>query len=164
MEQADDTFTQHFSNLLTLHNFHSFIDQPTHKLGGWLDVVACKQKFKMKYCETGISDHKLLISKCSLTKPPPIYIELKLRQCKLLDLETFAHEVENSSIASATKLDVDAAFQLYNSTLSIILDKMLPIKTIRIHQRSSHPWFDQKCQDAKFLKRKLECRYTKKKK
>ena len=41
LEQADDTFTQNFSNLLILHNFHSSIDQPTHKLGGWLDVVAC---------------------------------------------------------------------------------------------------------------------------
>ena len=105
----------------------------------------------------------MLISKCSLTKPPPIYIELKVRQWKLLDLESFAREVENSSIPSATKLDVDAAFQLYNSTLSIILDKMLPIKTIRIHQRSSDPWFDQECHDAKRLKRKLECRYTKNK-
>ena len=57
-----------------------------------------------------------------------------------MDLESFSHEVENSSIASASKLDVDSAHQLYNSTLSIILDKMLPIKTIRIHQRSSDPW------------------------
>ena len=61
LEQADDTFIQNFSNLLTLHNFHSSIDQPTHKLGGWLDVVACKQKFKIKVYETGISVHKLLI-------------------------------------------------------------------------------------------------------
>ena len=45
LKQADDTLTQNFSNLLTLHNFHSSIDQPTHKLGEWLDVVACKQKF-----------------------------------------------------------------------------------------------------------------------
>ena len=76
----DDTFTQNFSNFLTLHNFHSSIDQPTHKSGGWLDVVACKQKFKMKYYEKGISNHKLLIWKCSLRKPSPIYIELKVRQ------------------------------------------------------------------------------------
>ena len=130
LEQADDTLTQNFSNLLTLHNFHSSIDQPTHKLGRWLDVVACKQKFKMKYYETGISDHKLLIWKCLLTKPPPSYIELKVRQWKLLDLESFAHEVENSSIASATNLDVDSALQLHNFTLSTTLDKMLLIKTI----------------------------------
>ena len=86
LEQADDTITQNFSNLLTLHNFYSSIDQPTHKLGEWLDIVACKQKFKKKYYETGISDHKLLIWKCLLTKPPPIYIELKVRQWKLLEL------------------------------------------------------------------------------
>ena len=113
LEQAEDKLTQNSSNLLTLHNFHSSIDQTTHKLGGWLDVVACKQKFKMNYYETGISDNKLLIWKCSLTKPPPIYIELKGRQWKLLDLESFTHKFENSSIASATNLDVDSALQLY---------------------------------------------------
>ena len=61
LEQANDILTQNFSNLLTLHSFHSSIHQPTHKIGEWLDVVACKQKFKMKYYETGITDHKLLI-------------------------------------------------------------------------------------------------------
>ena len=128
--EQDDTLTQKFFNLLAFHYFHSSIDQPTHKLGGWLDVVACKQKFKMKHYETGISDHKLLIWKCSLTKPPPIYIERKVRQWKLLDVESFAHEVENSFIASATNLDVDSALQLHNFTLSTTLDKMLLIKTI----------------------------------
>ena len=87
----------------------------------------------MKYYETGISNHKLLIWKFLLTKPPPIYIELKVRQWKLLDLESFAHEVENSSLTFVTNLDVDSALQLYNSTLSTILDKMLFIKDQLIH-------------------------------
>ena len=111
LKQADDTFIQNFSNFLTLHNFHSSIDQPTYKLGGWLDVFACKQKFETKYYETGISNPKLLIWKFSLTKPPPIYIKTQ-RQWKLLDLESFVHEVENSSTAFATNLDFEAAFQL----------------------------------------------------
>ena len=37
------------------------------------------------------------------------------------------------------------------------------IETIRIHQSSFDTWFDQKCHDAKRLKRKFECRYTKNK-
>ena len=163
LKQADDTFTQNCSNLLKLHNFHLSIDQLNQKLFGWLDVVARKQKFKMKYYETGISDHKLIIWKFSLKKPPLIYTEFKKKQWKLLHFERFAHEVENFCLASANNLDVDSALQLYNSTLSMILHKMLPIKTIRIHQRSSDPWFDQECHDAKRLKRKLECRYTKNK-
>ena len=48
-------------------------------------------------------------------KTSVVFIELKVRQWKLLDLE----------ISSATKLDVDSALQLYNSTLSIILEKKL---------------------------------------
>ena len=45
----------------------------------------------------------------------------------------------------------------------MILDKMLTIKTIQIHQRSADSWFDQECHDAKCLKRKLKFRYTKNK-
>ena len=46
LEQADYTFTQNFSNLLTLHNFHSSIDQPTHYFGGWLTLLPVNRNSK----------------------------------------------------------------------------------------------------------------------
>ena len=42
-------------------------------------------------------------------------------------------------LSAATSLDVDSASNLYNFTLSEILDKMIPLKSVRIHERTSDP-------------------------
>ena len=44
----------------------------------------------------------------------------------------------------------------FDSTLSGIFDKMIPFKTVRIHERPSDPWFDRECRTSKCLKRSLE--------
>ena len=51
---------------------------------------------------------------------------------------------------------MDSASDLYNSTLSGIIDKMIPSKTVRVHERPSDPWFDRECRTSKCLKRSLE--------
>ena len=55
---------------------------------------------------------------------------------------------------------MDSASDLYNSTLSGILDKMIPSKTFRVHEKPSDPWFDRECKTSKCLKRSLERIYT----
>ena len=51
---------------------------------------------------------------------------------------------------------MDSASDLYNYTLSGILDKMIPFKTVRIHERPSDPWFDRECRTSECLKRSSE--------
>ena len=74
----------------------------------------------------------------------------------LPSIEKFISELKLSPLSAATRLDVDSASDLYNSTLSGILDKMIPFKTVRIHERPSDPWFDRECRTSKCLKRSLE--------
>ena len=73
-----------------------------------------------------------------------------------MDSEKFIPEVKLSSLSAATSFDVDSASDLYNSTLSRILDKMIPFKTVRIHEIPFDPWFDGECRTSKCLKRNLE--------
>ena len=93
---------------------------------------------------------------CQMPKPLPIYCKLQIRRWNFLDVEKFISEMKLSPLSAATSLDVDLAFDLYNSTLSGILDKMIPFKTVRIHERPSDPWFDRECCTSKCLKRSLE--------
>ena len=74
----------------------------------------------------------------------------------ILDTEKFISELKPSALSAATSLDVDSASDLYNSTLSGILDKMIPFKTVRVHERPSDPWFDPECRTSKCLKRSFE--------
>ena len=73
-----------------------------------------------------------------------------------MDTGKFISELKLSPLSAATSLDVDSASDLYNSILSGILDKMIPFKTIRIHERPSDRWFDRECRTSKSLKRSLE--------
>ena len=60
---------------------------------------------------------------------------------------------------SPTDVGLETAIELYNNTLTAILDNLNPLKTLRIRQRPSDPWFDKECRDTKLFKRKLERRY-----
>ena len=91
-----------------------------------------------------------------MLKPLPIYRQLQIRRWNFLETEKFISEVKLSPLSAATSLDVDSAFDLHNSTLSGILDKMILFKTIRIHERPSDPWFERECRTSKCLKKSLE--------
>ena len=156
LEQSDNTDAQTFLNILRSHGFYSSTNQPTHNQRGWLDVIASRKSVNINYIDSGISDHKLLLCSCEKLKPPPIYRELQIRRWNSLDTEKFISELKLSPLSSATSLDVDSDSDLYNSTLSGILDKMIPFKTVRKHEKPSDPWFDWECRTSKCLKKSLE--------
>ena len=156
LEQSDNTDAQTFLNILRSHGFDSSTNQPTHNQGGWLDVIASRKSVNINYIDSGISDHKQLLCSCEMLKPPPIYRQLQIRIWNFLDTKKFISELKLSPLSAATSLDVDSASDLYNSTLSGILDKMIPFKTVRIHERPSDPWFDRECRASKCLKKILK--------
>ena len=156
LEQPNNTDAQTFLNILRSHGFASSTNQPTHNQGGWLDVIASRKSVNINYIDSGISDHKLLLCSREMLKPPPNYRQLQIRYWNFLDTEKFISELKLSPLSAATSLDVDSAYDLYNSTLSGILDKMIPFKIVRTHEGPFDPWFDWECRTSKGLKRSLK--------
>ena len=156
LEQFDNTDAQTFLKILRSHGFDSSTNQPTHNQGGWLDVIASRKSVNINYIDSGIPDHELLLCSWEMLKRPLIYRQLQIRRWNFLDTERFISELNLSPLSAATSFDVDSASDLYNSTLSKILDKMIPFKTFRIHERPSDPWFDRECGTSKCLKRSLK--------
>ena len=156
LEQSDNTDAQTFLNILRSHGFDSSTNQPTHNQGGCLYVIASRKSVNNNYIDSGISDHKLLLCSCETLKPPPIYRQLQIRCWNFLDTEKFISELKLSPLSAVTSLDVDSASDLYNSTLSGFLEKMIPFKTVSVHERPSDPWFDGECRTSKCLKKSLE--------
>ena len=139
LEQPDNTDAQTFLNILRSHGFDSSTNQPTHNQGGWLDVIASRKSVHIDCIDSGISDHKLLLFSYEMLKPPSTYRQLQIRCRNILDTEKFISELKLSPLSAATGLDVESVSDLYNSTLSKILDKMIPFKTVRIRERPSDP-------------------------
>ena len=139
-----------------VHGFDSSTNQSTHKQGGWLDVITSRKSFKINNIDSCISDHKLLLCSCEMLKPPSIYWQLQIIRRIFLDTEKFISEVKLFLLSAATSLEVNSAFDLYNSTLSGILDKMISHKTVKVQNRHFDPWFDGNFCTSKCLKRSLE--------
>ena len=156
MEQSDNTDAQTFLNILRSNGFASSTNRLTHEKGGWLDMIASRKSVNINYIDSGISDHKLLLCSFDRLKPPRIYRQLQIRRWNYLDTEKFISEQKLSPLSAAISLDVDSASDIHYSTLSGILDRMIPYKTTRIHERPSDPWFDRECRTLKCLKRSLE--------
>ena len=80
-----------------------------------------------------------------------------------MDTEKFISELKLSPLSAATNLDVDSAYDFYIYILSEILGKMIPFKTVKIHERPFDPWFDRECRTPKCLKKSLERLYMRSK-
>ena len=94
-------------------------------------MIESRKSVNINPIDSGISDHKLILCSCEMLKPPPIYRQLQIRRWNFLDTEKFISEVKLSPLSAATSLDVDSASDLYISTLSGILDKMIPLRPLK---------------------------------
>jgi len=46
-------------------------------------------------------------------------------------------------------MSVDQLASLYDSEITTLLDELIPAHTVTIRRRSSDPWFDSNCRQAK---------------
>ena len=133
-----------------------------HDLGGVLDVIAVRDdlpQVQVEVVDVCLSDHRLLLRSMSLVRPCPVYTSVTGRPWSRLDAAAFRGELLSSPLCSLetwTTLDVDDLAQLYDSTITAIVDRMIPVRTVRCRRRPSDPWFDEDCRLAKRRVRYLE--------
>jgi len=65
-------------------------------------------------------------------------------------------ELAISELATTTSNDVNYLFSRYNSTLSSLIDKHAPQRTVMRRQRHRAPWYDAECRSMKRQVRHLE--------
>ena len=53
-------------------------------------------------------------------------------------------------------MDLECLCNLYVTTLSELLNQLLPMKTCRYSRRPSNAWFDDECRESKRIVRKIE--------
>ena len=82
--------------------------------------------------------------------PPTISSDPGLQDCKILDMGPDAQQL--SSLSEA----VDA----YDSTLTQLLDKYSPLKSVKFNPKKNL-WWNEKCQEARNMKRRVERTYKK---
>ena len=161
LERPGDPTTVQFTDLLADRGLTCRVTSSTHDRGGTLDVNATRDDLPpppVEVVDVGLSDHWLLRWTTSLVKPSPVYTTRTSRP-SLVDAAEFRAVLRSSLLCRPdawTDCDVDGLARLYNTEISMILDRLAPARTVTCRQRSSDPWFDDECRQAKRRVRQLE--------
>ena len=156
---------QKFLTFISNYGLVQHISEPTHNLGGTLDLVLTRSNSidainvsDIKVTKTTTtSDHFLVSFSCLFqsTKNSARIIK-EGRQIKNIDVNLFKMDILESCVSDPSQfINCDQAAQMYNEELSKILDKHAPLKQFSIYPEQSK-WLDSKCQEARRLRRKAE--------
>ena len=159
LDRLDDPHTLTFTGILGDHGFIQHVKVSTHNRGGTLDIVATRSPsptLDVRTFETGLSDHLLISWTSSVIKPLPVYRTSLRRNWRAFSLEFFLDALHTSPLAYNSVHNLDEAATMYDTVLSSLLDSLIPQQSIRLRSRTSDPWFDSDCREAKKRTRRLE--------
>jgi len=76
-----------------------------------------------------------------------------------IDITTFSNDILHSDLYSTTPATLDSYLSLFNSTLSTLIDKHAPLKSISCPARAKKPFITTAIRDQKSIRSKLESIY-----
>jgi len=114
----------------------------------------------VKVVDVGLSDHGLLQWSASSDRPVPAVETFVRRPWQRLDIDNFQSALSSSILCRPDGwqgCDSDMMASLYDTELTAILDRLIPVRIVTRRPRTSaDPWFDEECRTAKRLTRRLE--------
>ena len=172
LDCATNPNTRQFNELLASRGLSVRPTSTTHRDGGTIDAVIVRDdmlggtlsSLDVAVVDVGLSDHHLLMWAVDAHQPcqeQPLQT-ITTRPWRSLDVEQLRSELLASPLCQIEcwPSDVDLMAALYDSTLTSILDRLIPLRTIVRRPRPSDPWFDHDCRQAKRVTRRLERAYA----
>ena len=161
VERPNDPHAISLLEIFDLFQLFNRINEPTHILGGTLDLIVSSENFPVSNCKVypcGIySDHALVQVSLPLTCLPCVRVKRFVRSWSRMNVANFVSLVRESPISRDSSLsNAEQALNLFNSELMPIVDKVAPLHCVMSKQVPSTPWFDDECRKSKRHCRKLE--------
>ena len=96
-----------------------------------------------------ISDHALVTFNIPITKKPLEHIIKTVRSWKWFDECAFSKDLRPSTITNPSAMhdgmELDELMDIYNTTLTTLLNKHCSKRMIKIRNNLTSPWFDSDC-------------------
>ena len=161
-ERLDDPHANRLNEIITAHGLESRPLPPTHILGGVLSVAAQRsdpQYSEVSVVDVGLSDHHLLRWTRASTRLAPVYRSCVGRVWRSFDVEVFREALSKSRLCQPGwwgGVGINELVDQFHADVTVLLDEMVPMRTNRVRQRPSDPWFDADCRASKRKIRSLE--------
>ncbi|RUA04366.1 MAG: hypothetical protein DSY43_06485 [Gammaproteobacteria bacterium] len=167
LDVNEDRSAQRFSDLLDIFNLQQHVKGETHKSGHTLDLIITRSDesslvSNIQITDPVISDHFAVHCALSISKPSYPRKEISYRQISKIDREKFNNDIINSPLTNFSQTNnVEELSDLYDGTLTTLLDQHAPIKRRTITLRPAAPWYTDNIKTEKTKRRRLECQWRK---
>ena len=164
VEDSADHNSTRFVELVNSFDLTQHVKQPTHQHGGTLDLILSSSNYPVKDVNVDpagiVSDHSLVSCRLPFTVQHPQYTVRSVRSWRRVDRQTFSDAIRNSALMNPEPdCGSDRLFELYNTTLKAIADKLAPERSVRCRLGLTAPWFDAECRSIRRHCRRLEKSY-----
>lgn len=170
IDDNQDNNGQKFITLIDTFNLTQHVSETTHEDNHILDLIITRRDDANIIASTsvrdpGISDHFAVIAKLRIDKQLPPKREIIYRKLKDIDYSKLLSDISNTAIVRnySTATSVTDLSDLYDSSLSSILEKHAPLKKKIVTVRPVSPWFTDEIHQLKLKKRRLERRWRRSK-
>jgi hypothetical protein len=157
-----------FLSLLDTFGLSQLISFPTHKAGHTLDLLITRSSSilfsDIDYACPSLSDHHAILAAFSVpshSRSPRI--TKLIRNIKSIDITSFSNDILASSLHTSPPISLSSYLQLFSTTLSCLLDKHAPLKTISCPSNTRKPFITDFILKQKSLRSKLETAYRRNK-
>src|SRR6476469_5797948 len=152
------------SDLLTCSHLQQHVNFPTHNRGHHLDLLISRTPSSIidsvEWTIPFLSDHYAIQATLSVRTPSiPSRITKTFRSFCSIDTASFSNDILASNLYSSPPSNLNDYLTLFCSTLTSVLDKHAPLKTISFFPRIHKPFITPSIRAAKTVRSKLETIY-----
>ncbi|CAM4308004.1 unnamed protein product [Leuciscus chuanchicus] len=146
-----------FNNLLDSLNFTQHVNVPTHSRGHTLDLLITNSTSisNLSVHDLGVSDHKAISLELP-TLSPISKPSRKISFRNLTNINPVTLTTDLRHLSAANPLSVTKSVDLYNSSLSSLLDHHAPVKSRTVTFTRSAPWYTRELRLQRRTGRVLE--------
>ena len=142
------------------------VAEPTHRGGGWLDVIITRDDCALTDLQIfppTISYHGLVMTTIPYLHDAPSTFTRLIRGWRGLDRERFRAALMEVPVvadpSTAADLSAEEAFLLYETSMSQLVDRFVPLRLVTIRRCPHSPWFDRDCRSMRRQARRHERKY-----
>ena len=164
--ETSETFDQGLGDILDMFNLKQWVTSQTHVRGGLLDLLITP--VDVSYVQNniliqsvGFTDHYMLSCNLNLRRVHQPVLEVKKqRSFKHFNVNQFKELLYKTEIVTDPADDVDEYVRQYNDSISTVLDKLAPLKTVTNRRgKKNNTWLSEDAKKAKRKRRRLERRW-----
>ena len=160
VDVEDNPDARTFLDLLASMGLKQHVNVPTHVSGHTLDLLITREHdpaiSSVPVADRYLSDHASVLCSLNSAKPDCVAKIIRYRQLRATDFDALRQDVEKSELCTREYSDLNELTSSYNSTLTSLLDKHVPMKEKVVVCRQRLPWFNSEIKCAIRTRRKAE--------